>query len=661
MDIKKRITELVNILNQANEEYYLNDNPTLTDNEYDSLLDELFKLEKEHPEFILPNSPTHTVGTKVVSKLNKITHKTPMMSLQDVFNESEIIDFFNRVDKESPNTEYICELKMDGLGVNLTYEKGVLISAATRGDSVTGEDITHNIETIKYIPKMLKEPVSLEIRGEIYMKKDIFNELNINRVKNGEPEFQNPRNAAAGSARQLDSKVAKERKLDCYLYHVPKTECVTQSETLEYLKQIGLPINPNYKVVHNLKELLDYINYWTIHRDDLPYEIDGIVIKVNNIKLQHNLGSTAKYPRWAVAYKFPAKQVITRLNDIIFTVGRTGQITPNAVLEPIKVAGSTIRRATLHNEQYVLDKDLHIGDYVYLHKAGDVIPEVVGPVLERRGNVLDFKMIKNCPICNTPLELSNSEIDYFCPNVNCPARSIESLIHFVSRSALNIDGLGERIIEDFYNMGIIKNKVDILDLVNKKEELIELEGFGNKSVDNLINAINEAKKSSLERVIYALGINGIGAKTAKILALKYHTMDNLMQASLDELTSIYDIGPILAQNIFDFFNEPSNIMLINDLKAHGVNMEYLGEKIVEHDLFKDKKFVITGTISFMTRDEIKHIIETHGGRSIDSVSKNTDIVIVGDNPGSKYDKAQALGITIWDETMLKDIIDSLED
>ena len=661
MNIEKRIKELVATLNKANEEYYLLDNPTLTDNEYDSLLDELFKLEREYPEYILPESPTHSVGTKVVSKLNKITHKTPMMSLQDVFNEAEIIDFFNRVNKEAPNNEYICELKMDGLGVNLTYEKGVLISAATRGDSITGEDITHNIHTIKYIPLKLKEPVDLEIRGEIYMKKDVFERINEERIKQGLNEFQNPRNAAAGSARQLDSKIAKERKLDCYLYHVPKTPKKTQSETLEYLATLGLPINNNYKVVKNLNELLAFINYWTENRDNLPYEIDGIVIKVNDIKAQHNLGSTAKYPRWAVAYKFPAKQVVTKLNDIIFTVGRTGQITPNAVLEPIKVAGSTIRRATLHNEQYVLEKDLHIGDYVYLHKAGDVIPEVIGPVLERRSNVTPFKMIDKCPICNTPLIKSDTEIDYFCPNINCPARSIEALIHFVSRNALNIDGLGENIIEDFYNMGIIKNPVDIFNLVNKREELIELEGFGNKSVDNLILAINKAKESSLERIIYALGITGIGAKTAKILAMKYHTMDNLMNATEEELTSIYDIGEVLAKNIVDFFNNSSNTMLINDLKAHQVNMEYIGEKIVEHDLFKDKKFVITGTISFMTRDEIRKIIETHGGRSIDSVSKNTDIVIVGDNPGSKYDKAVSLGITIWDETMLKDIIDSLEE
>lgn len=661
MDNKKRIEELVNILNVANKEYYLNDNPTLTDNEYDSLLDELFKLEEKYPEYILPESPTHSVGTKIVSKLEKIRHKTGMMSLQDVFNETEIVDFFNRVSKEAPDSEYICELKMDGLGVNLTYEKGILVSAATRGDSIVGENITHNIKTIKYIPIKLNEPVDLEIRGEIYMKKDVFDRLNLERVRNGETEFQNPRNAAAGSARQLDSAICKERNLDCYLYHVPETPKETQSETLEYLKKLGLPINPNYKVVKNLKELLDFIEYWTLHRDDLPYEIDGIVIKVNDIKSERNLGSTAKYPRWAVAYKFPAKKVITKLNDIIFTVGRTGQITPNAVLEPIKVAGSTIRRATLHNEQYVIEHDLHIGDYVYLHKAGDVIPEVIGPVLERRGNVTPFKMITNCPICNTVLEKSNSEIDYYCPNKACPARNIESLIHFVSRSALNIDGLGERIIEDFYNMELIKNPVDILELINKKDELIELEGFGTKSVDNLIDAINEAKKSSLERIIYALGITGIGAKTAKILAQKYRHMDNLMEASLEDLTNIYDIGEILANNIYEYFNNPAHIMLINDLKKHGVNMEYIGDEIKEHDLFKDKKFVITGTISFMTRDEIKHLIETHGGRSIDSVSKNTDIVIVGDSPGSKYDKAVNLGITIWSEEQLKGIIESLED
>lgn len=662
METKARIAYLVEVLNQANEEYYMFDNPTLSDNEYDSLMKELEELEQNNPSYVLANSPTKRAGTIVLSKLDKITHKTPMISLQDVFNEEEIVDFFNRVNKEVPNATYICELKMDGLGVNLTYDDGKLISAATRGDSITGENITHNVLTIPYLPVTLTKEVSLEVRGEIYMQKEVMEQLNVKRVNDGLEPFQNPRNAAAGSARQLDSSIAKKRKLDLFLYHMPVTPKKTQEETLNYLEELGLPVNSNRRVVKNLQELLEYINEYTIIRDTLPYEIDGIVIKVNEIEYQSILGSTAKYPKWAVAYKFPAKQVITKLNDIIFTVGRTGQITPNAVLEPIKVAGSTIRRATLHNENNITMKDLHIGDYVYLHKAGDVIPEVIGPVLERRTtSIKKFKMITNCPICKTSLEKSASEIDYFCPNLHCPARNIEKLIHFVSRNALNIDGLGERIIEDFYNMKIIKNYIDIFNLKNDRKQLTELEGFGNKSIDNLLLAIENSKKSSLERLIFGLGITGIGTKTAKILAQKYLTIDNLINASLEELTNIYDIGNVLAENIYNYFNDKANIMIINDLKKIGLNMTYLGETITFHDLFKDKKFVITGTLSNMSRDEIKHFIELHGGRTIDSVSKNTDIVIVGDNPGSKYDKAINLNIEIWNEEKFSDVLESIEE
>ncbi|MBQ4030219.1 MAG: NAD-dependent DNA ligase LigA, partial [Bacilli bacterium] len=432
MNPKERIEELVKILNQANVEYYLNDNPTLTDNEYDSMLMELFRLEAEYPEYKLPESPTTNVGTKILDQFEKITHATPMFSLADVFNEDEVEAYVKRVEKEIENPEFVCELKMDGLGVNLTYKNGLLVSAATRGDGVVGEDITNNFKTIKYVPIRLKEPIDLEVRGEIYMTKKSFEEANKKRLENGEEPFQNPRNAAAGSARQLDSKIAKERKLDTVLYHVPNTNQATHWETLEELKALGLPVNPYSKKVHNFKEIKEYIDEWTEKRPSLPYEIDGIVIKLNDIAAQRRMGNTARYPRWAVAYKFPAEKVITQLEDIVFTVGRTGQITPNAVLTPIKVAGSTIRRATLHNEQYIIDKDLHIGDFVVIHKAGDVIPEVVEPVLERRKDVSVFQMIHSCPICGTTLEKSASGIDYFCPNNHCPARKIEGLIHYVS-------------------------------------------------------------------------------------------------------------------------------------------------------------------------------------------------------------------------------------
>lgn len=659
MNPKERIEQLVETINQANVEYYLYDNPSLTDNEYDSLLMELFRLEDEYPEFKLPESPTQNVGTKVLDSFNKITHATPMFSLADVFNEEEIESFVNRVEKEVDNPEFVCELKMDGLGVNLTYKKGLLVSAATRGDGVVGEDITNNFKTIKYVPIKLKEPIDLEVRGEIYMTKKSFEEANKKRLANGEEPFQNPRNAAAGSARQLDSKIAKERKLDTVLYHVPNTINDTHSETLVHLEKLGLPVNENYTIAHNFNEIKEFIAKYAEIRPTLPYEIDGIVIKLNDIAGQRKMGNTARYPRWAVAYKFPAEKVITQLEDIIFTVGRTGQITPNAVLSPVKVAGSTIRRATLHNESYIREKDLRIGDFVVIHKAGDVIPEVVEPVLERRKDVSILEMITSCPICGTELVKSTSGIDVLCPNNHCPARKIEGLIHYVSRAAMNIDGLGDAIIEDFYNMNIITKIEDIYGLKDKKEELIELEGFGHKSVDNLITSIEASKANSLERLLFALGIPGIGAKTAKVLAKKYETMDKLMQASVEELTNIKDIGEILANNIANYFKDEKTIELINNLKKIGINMEYKGEKTLNNQLISNKKFVITGTISFMARDEIKALIEKYDGTAVDSVSKKTDVVIVGDSPGSKYDKAVKLGIEIWNEEKLKEVIDQL--
>ena len=655
--VESRMAYLIDVLNKANVEYYVNDNPTLSDNEYDSLMDELIKLEEKYPQLKQSNSPTTKVGNEVIAAFNKVTHPTPMFSLADVFNEDEVRDFDAKVRKEVSNPEYVCELKMDGLAVSLIYKDGKFVSAATRGNGVIGEDITHNVRTIKKLPLTLHKKVDLEVRGEIYMNKKVFNELNEKRKQENLNLFQNPRNAAAGSIRQLDSSITKERQLDIVLYHLPNTTLKKHSETIELLKECGLPTNPNNKICKNIDEIMDYIHYWTEHRPELPYEIDGIVIKVNDLAMQKRLGYTVKYPKWAVAYKFPAETVITRLDDIVCTVGRTGQITPNAVLEPIKVAGSTIRRATLHNYQYISDKDLRIGDYVYLHKAGDVIPEVVGPVKERRVNELEpYVMIDKCPICGTKLEESASKIDLYCPNEHCPARKVNSLIHFISRGRMNIDGLGESIVEDFYNMGIIKDVTDIYKLKDKKEELIELEGFGSKSVSNLLISIENSKNNSLENLLNGLGINGIGAKTAKILAKKYETMDNLMNASSEELEQIKDIGSTLSSNISNYFDNPKNRMLIHELKDIGINMEYKGLKIIQDEAFTNKKFVLTGTISFLSRDELKKIIEDRGGEVSGSVSKKTDVVIAGENPGSKYDKAKSLNIPIWDEVSLRNYL-----
>ncbi len=653
-NVPERIKYLCEVLNKANVEYYVNDNPTLTDNEYDSLMDELIKLEKDYPEYKLNNSPTSKVGNEVIAEFKKVTHPTPMFSLADVFNYDEVRDFDAKVRKEVGEVAYSCELKMDGLAVSLIYKDGAFVSAATRGDGVIGEDITHNVRTIKKLPLTLHKKIDLEVRGEIYMQKKVFHSLNEEREQKNLPLFQNPRNAAAGSIRQLDSSITRERNLDIVLYHLPNTNLLHHSDTLDLLKECGLPVNPNNRICKNIDEVLDYIDYWTIHRPELPYEIDGIVIKVNDLAAQKSLGYTVKYPKWAVAYKFPAEKVITKLTDIVCTVGRTGQITPNAVLEPIKVAGSTIRRATLHNYPYIVSKDLKIGDYVYLHKAGDVIPEVVGPVLERRpSDAKNYQMITECPICGTKLELTDSKIDLYCPNISCPARKINALIHFISRDAMNIDGLGEQIIEDFYNMGLIKDIPDIYTLSKDKEDLIELEGFGNKSVSNLLISIENSKNNSLERLLNGLGISGVGVKSAKLLASRYGTMRNLMNASVEELVKIKDIGNVLAENISNYFDNPANRILISRLEELGLNMTYQGEKTIIDSNFQDKKFVITGTISGLSRDEIKHEIELRGGVTSESVSKKTDIVIAGSNPGSKYDKALSLGITIWDATTLE--------
>ena len=658
--MKNRYNELVELLNKANYEYHVLDNPTITDQEFDKYLRELINIEKEYPELVRDDSPTQKIGGEVIDGFKKIRHDIPMLSLSNVFNESEIMEFDNKISKEGFHPNYVCELKIDGLSVSLKYKNGKFVSAATRGDGVVGEDITHNAKTIKSIPLRLNKDIDIEVRGEIFMSKKVLEELNKLRSEQNLPLFQNCRNAAAGSIRQLDSNIARQRKLDTFIYHLPNPSdygIKTHMEALEFMKELGFKTNPNNRLVSDVNGILDFINEKGSIRSELPYDIDGVVIKVNDINIQKELGYTLKYPKWATAYKFPATLVLTKLKDIIFTVGRTGQITPNAVLEPVLVQGSTIRRATLHNEQYVIDKGLKIGDIVSIRKAGDVIPEVVNPIIDRRdGTEKDFVMIKKCPICGSDLEISKSGIDYFCHNDACPKRNIESLIHYVSRKAMNIDGLGERIIEDFYNMGFIKKIEDIYDLKDKKTLLIELEGFGDKSVNNLITSVENSKSNSLERLIFALGINGIGEKNAKILAKKYKNIDNLMRASYEELNNIRDIGPILAKSIFEFFNNEENIVLINNLKNIGVNMNYIGEDVVENVNFINKKFVVTGTLKKYNRDEIKEIIENNGGTTSESVSKKTDIVIVGENAGSKYDKAVSLGIEIWDEDKLDSML-----
>ena len=655
----ERIKYLTDILDKANYEYYVLDNPTISDQEFDKYLRELEELENKHPEYNNVNSPTKRVGGMVIDKFEKIKHNIPMMSLPDVFSIDEIIDFDSKIKAQGFNPEYVCELKIDGLSVSLHYENGVFKTGATRGDGVTGEDITHNVRTIKTVPMKLQKDISIEVRGEIYMSKKTLEKLNIERKEQGLNLLQNCRNAAAGSIRQLDSKVAASRNLDTWIYHLPNPEdynIKTHYEALLYMKSLGLKVNPNNRLVKNIDEIVDYINEYTEKRASLPYDIDGVVIKVNDLETQKKLGFTSKYPKWAIAYKFPAEEVLTKLNDIIFTVGRTGKITPNAVLDPVIIMGSSIRRATLHNEDNIKMLDLKIGDMVILHKAGDVIPEVVGPKKERRnGTEKDFKMITNCPICGTKLLKKEGQVDYYCPNELCPARHTEGLTHFVSRKAMNIDGLGPEIIQDFFNLNFVRKVSDIYSLYKHREDIITLEGYGKKSVDKLLDAIELSKENSLERLLFGLGILGIGDKTSLILARKFKTMDNLINASLESLENIDDIGPVLSVNIFNYFHDEKNLLLIDKLKELGLNMKYLVEEIKENNYFTNKRFVITGTISFMGRDEIEHVIESFGGKCSSSVSKKTDAVIVGDSPGSKETKARELNIPIWDENYLKDI------
>ena len=659
---KERMNYLIKILSDASYDYYVLDDPKITDQEYDAYYRELETIEKLHPDWVLDTSPTKKVGGEVIDEFKKVEHTIPMLSLGDVFNEDEIVDFLQRIENSGISSNYVCELKIDGLSVSLKYEKGVLVRGATRGNGVVGEDITHNVKTIKSIPLKLKQPLDIEVRGEIYMSKKTLEKINKERISKGEKPLQNPRNAAAGSIRQLDSKVAAKRNLDAFLYHLPNPEdfgIKTHHEALEFMKSLGFKTNPNNRIVKNINEVMAYIHEKGEIRKDLPYDIDGVVIKVDNLKDQQTLGFTARTPRWAIAYKFPAEEVLTKLNDILFTVGRTGKITPNAILDPVQLMGSTISRATLHNEDYVISKGLMIHDTVSIRKAGDVIPEVVEAKIERRtGEEIPFKMITNCPICNTKLIKKEGEADYYCPNTNCPARHIESFIHFVSRPAMNIDGLGDRLMEDLYNFKFISTIPDIYRLSSKKDDLTKLEGYGEKSVTNLLNAIEESKSNSLERLLFGLGIKNVGKEKAKILAKTYKTIDNLSKATYDELVEIPDIGSIIAKNIVDYFSNEDNLKIIEELKELGLNMEYIGEELKLNEEFLDKSFVLTGTLTKLTRDEAKALIENAGGKTVGSVSKKTYAVIVGDNPGSKYDKAKSLNIPIWTEEEFLEKINS---
>ena len=654
-----RYNELVELINKANYEYHVLDNPTtLTDQEYDNYIRELYAIEEEHPDWIREDSPTKKIGGVILDKFDKVTHKIPMMSLADVFNEDEIREFDARIKKEGINPEYVCELKIDGLSVSLRYEDGMLVTGATRGDGVVGEDITHNVKTIKQVPLKLSSDTSIEVRGEIYMSKATLENLNKEREANGEQLLKNCRNAAAGSVRQLDSSVAAKRNLEVWIYHLPDPEdygIKTHMGALKFMEELGFRVNPNNRKVKNIDEVLKFIEEMGEKRESLPYDIDGVVIKVDNLDDHEKLGNTIRYPKWACAYKFPAQVVQTKLKDIKFTVGRTGQVTPNAILEPVMVMGSLISKATLHNEEYCLTKDIRIGDTVRIIKAGDVIPRVESVVMEnRKPDAMPFEMPSLCPMCGSSLVKKDS--NYYCVNDNCSKKDIEGLIHFVSRDTMNIDGLGDAIVEDFYNLGYLKSIPDVYKLVEYTEDLKLLEGFGNKSINNLLDSIEASKSNSLEKLLFAIGIRHIGKKTAKILAKHYKNIDAIIATDEETLTNIRDIGGIIAKSVVEYFKDINNIEMINELKKFGVNMEYLGEEEKTDTPFSGKTFVLTGSLESMTRDEAKELIESLGGNCSGSVSKKTDVVIAGEAAGSKYTKALELGIEIWDEDKFKEII-----
>lgn len=662
--MKDRYLELVKLVKEADYHYHTLDNPIISDQEYDNLIKELFEIEKKHPEYIELDSPSNRIGGEILDKFGEVIHKIPMLSLSNVFNEEEIILFDEKIKKEGIIPEYLVELKIDGLSVSLRYEKGKLVTAATRGKGEKGEDITNNVKTIRTIPLVLNEEIDIEVRGEIYISKKRLNEINKERREKGLEVFQNCRNLASGTIRQLDPKVVRKRNLDSFIYHIPepnKYSLKTQYEGLLYLEKLGFKINKEYRVVDSVDEIIKRIKEVSKFRNNLDYDIDGMVIKLNDISSQEIMGSVTRYPKWATAYKFPPEEVLTKLEDIVFTVGRTGQITPNAVLNPTLVQGSTISRATLHNADYIMERDLRVGDIVSIRKAGDVIPEVIESIKSRRtGHEKEFVMIDNCPICNSKLEQKAGQVDLYCLNPNCKARNIESIIHFASRGAMNITGLGERVVEDLYNNKIINNIVDIYDIEKYRDEIKLLEGYGDKKINNLLEGIENSKKLSLEKLLFGLGISEVGETMAKNLAREFAFIDNLINAKYVDLLAVKDLGEIIANNIIKFFDNKDNLLIIDGLKEHGINMDYLGEAIIKNDLFADKTFVITGSFSRYKREEIKSLVEKYGGKTSESVSKKTSVLIMGTDAGSKLDKAKEFGIEIWDEEKLYQVIDNVK-
>lgn len=651
---KARILELREILNKYNREYYVNDAPSVSDFEYDALMRELIALEAEYPEYDDPFSPSKRVGGGVLDEFKKVTHEYPMLSLANAFDESDLRAFDRRM-REALNLEvidYTCEMKIDGLAMSLNYDQQKLTFAATRGDGVVGEDVTSNIMTIRSIPGTIKDNRHIVVRGEVFMSKKTFNKLNEEKEKNGEPPFANARNAAAGSIRQLDSRIAAQRNLDGFWYYLTdalELGITKHSEALDYLESLGFKVNKDRRVCHGIEEVLSFVNEYSAKRHDLDYDIDGIVLKVDDLKVHEIIGYTAKTPKWAIAYKFPPEEVRTKLLDITFSIGRTGRVTPNAILEPVKVAGSTVQRATLNNEDFISEKGLMINDIVVIRKAGDIIPEVVKPIIELRdGSQKPFVWIENCPVCGTPLK--KGDVQHFCPNPGCPSRTINSLIYFGSRKAMDIDGMGEKVCETFFNEGFLSDIQSIYRLKQHREAIIELDGWKDLSIDNLLNAIENSKQNSLEKLLNGFGIEQIGEKMARNLAKHFKTLDALREQTYEDYISLRDIGPIAAQNLVDFFNNPINIEMLEKLREYGLNFDYIEDKKgSKNPLFDGKTVVLTGSLEKMSRNEATLLLEGLGALVAGSVSKKTDYVIYGSDAGSKLRKAQELGVKTMSE------------
>ena len=647
--MKERIRELQKLLTRYNYEYHVEDNPSIPDSEYDKLLHELIELEGKYPEYKTDTSPTVRVGGEILSGFEKVEHSSPMLSLGNAFNEEDLRAFDQRVKNNAGEVTYMCELKIDGLAVSLTYEEGRFTRGATRGDGTVGENITENLRTIHAIPLTVDSDLTFEVRGEAYMPKRSFINLNEKRAEEGKQEFQNPRNAAAGSLRQLDPKLAAARNLSVFLYSVTSPEALdaeSQSGALDKLDELGFKTNKERRLMTSIDKVIEYVDYWTTHRSELAYEIDGIVIKVNNLSTQEELGYTVKSPRWAIAYKFPAEEVVTEILDIELTVGRTGVITPTAILEPVKVAGTTVGRASLHNHELIEERDIRIGDKVVIRKAGDIIPEVVKSLKEERTDQAVYEAPTTCPSCGHDTVHLEDEVAIRCINPACPAQLTEGIIHFVSRGAMNIDGLGEKVVRQLFDAELITDVSDLYKL--QYDDLIDLERMGDKKVTNLLNAIEASKTAPLSKLLFGLGVRFLGSKASRLIAEEYGSMDEVLKATKEQLIEIPEIGDKIADSIVTYTQNEDFIELVNKLETAGLNLTEEKEEL-SGTVFDGMTFVLTGKLVEMTRGEAKESIESYGGKVTGSVSKNTDVVVAGEDAGSKLEKANELGVTVWNE------------